>query len=175
MTFDDRVRALEPLGFTPRQTRFMVTVALHSGYCLRRQYSAFAGVAYGKNVCDFLDRLVERQLAQCFTQRADRGLIYHLQARALYRALGEDDNRNRRKASAALIARKIMVLDYVLAHSETQWLATEPDKVDLFAERCGVPRADLPQRVFPASKPGAADTTRYFTHKLPVAIAGDPP
>ena len=58
MTFEDRVRALEPLGFTPRQTRFMVTVALHSGYCLRRQYSAFAGVAYGKNVCDFLDRLV---------------------------------------------------------------------------------------------------------------------
>ena len=122
MTFEDRVRALEPLGFTPRQTRFMATVALHSGYCLRRQYSAFAGVAYGKNVCEFLETLVARQLAERFTQRADRGLIYHLHARAIYRALGEEDNRNRRNASAALIARKIMVLDFVLGHPDVEWL-----------------------------------------------------
>jgi hypothetical protein len=175
MTLDDRVRALEPFGFTPRQTRFLAIVALHSGYCLRRQYGAFAGVRYGKNVCDFLETLVEHRLAERFVQRADRGLIYHLQARAIYRALGEEDNRNRRDASAALIARRIMVLDYVLGHLELEWLATEPDKVDLFAERCGVPRADLPQRVFPASTPGGPGTTRYFTHKLPVAMAGDPP
>ena len=44
MTFDDRVRALEPLGFSERQTRFLVTVALHSGFCLRRHYMAFAGL-----------------------------------------------------------------------------------------------------------------------------------
>ena len=175
MTFEDRVRALEPLGFTTRQTRFIATVALHSGYCLRRQYSAFAGVAYGKNVCDFLETLVERQLAESFTQRADRGLIYHLQARGIYRALGEDDNRNRREASAALIARKIMVLDYVLGQPEIEWLATERDKVELFAERVGVPLTELPQRAFPSSKAGAAGTTRYFPHKLPVAVVGDPP
>jgi hypothetical protein len=175
MTFEDRVRALEPLGFTPRQTRFMATVALHSGYCLRRQYGAFAGVRYGKNVCDFLETLVERQLAERFTQRPDRGLIYHLQARAIYRALGQDENRNRREASAALIARKIMVLDYVLGHPELDWLATEADKVELFADRYDVPPADLPQQVFTASQPGRPGTTRYFTHKLPVAVAGDPP
>jgi hypothetical protein len=164
MTFDDRVRALEPFGFTPRQTRFIAAVALHSGYCLRRQYSAFAGVACGKNVSDFLDTLVARGLAERFTQRADRGLIYHLHARPIYRALGEDDNRNRRHASAALIARKIMVLDFVLGHPEVEGLASERDKVELFAERCGVSLANLPQRVFPASRPAAASTTRYFSH-----------
>jgi len=42
MTLDDRVHALASLGLTPRQTRFLVTAALHSGYCLRRQYLAFA-------------------------------------------------------------------------------------------------------------------------------------
>ena len=152
MTFDDRVRALEPLGFTPRQTRFIATVALHSGYCLRRQYSAFAGVACGKNVSDFLDTLVARRLAERFTQRADRGLIYHLHARSIYRALGQDHNRNRRNASAALIARKIMLLDFVLGHPEVEWMATERDKVEMFAERCGVPLADLPQRAFPAPR-----------------------
>jgi hypothetical protein len=175
MTFEDRVRALEPLGFTERQTRFIATVALHGGYCLRRQYATFAGVVYGKNVRDFLDTLVERQLAACGSQRADRGLIYHLHARAIYRAIGQDENRNRRTASAALIARKIMVLDYVLGHSELDWLATEADKVDLFADRCGVPQADLPQQTFVASRPDGPSTTRYFTHKLPIAMAGDPP
>jgi hypothetical protein len=36
-TIDARVRALDPWRLTPRQARFVVTVALHSGYCLRRQ------------------------------------------------------------------------------------------------------------------------------------------
>jgi hypothetical protein len=133
MTFDDRVRALEPLGFTPRQTRFIATVALHSGYCLRRQYGAFAGVRYGKNVCDFFETLVERQLAERFTQRPDRGLIYHLQARAIYRALGQDENRNRREASAAL-SRADHGARLRARHPELDWLATEADKVELFAE-----------------------------------------
>lgn len=182
MTFDDRVRALlDAFHVTPRQARFLATVALHGGYCLRRQYGAFAGIRYGKNVCHFLDSLVERQLAECFRQRADRGLIYHLHARALYRAIGDEHNRNRRQASAAQIARRLMILDHVLAHPDREWLATERDKVDRFVERYHVPRADLPQRRFPASTPGAASTTRYFLHKLPIALpqqsgtAGDVP
>jgi hypothetical protein len=150
-------------------------VALHSGYCLRRQYSAFAGIRYGKNVCAFLESLVARGLAERFTQRADRGHIYHLQARSLYRALGQDENRNRRTASAALIARKIMVLDYVLSHADIHWLSTEDEKVDLFATRYGVPPSDLPQRVFAASDTGTSSTTRYFLHKWPIAVTGDPP
>ena len=173
MTFEQRVQALEPLGFTPRQTRFIALVALHSGYCLRRQYAAFAGIRYGKNVCDFLETLVDRGLAERFTQRADRGLIYHLHARGVYRVLGQRDNRNRREASAALIARKIMVLDYVLLHAHMDWLATEEDKVDTFTSRYGIPRTDLPQRVYAASQ-GRALTIGYFTHKLPIAVAGDP-
>jgi hypothetical protein len=173
MTFEDRVRALEPLGFAERQTRFLVTVALHSGYCLPRQYAGFAGVQYGKNVSDFFDTLVGRQLLERLTFRADRGHVYHLHPRAIYRAIGQADNRNRRVGSAALIARKIMLLDYVLAHAEVDWIATETDKVDLFADRFGVPKTDLPQRTFTGAD--TAVTTRYFLDKLPVAVVGDPP
>jgi hypothetical protein len=175
MTFEDRVVALEPLGFTPRQTRFIVLVALHSGYCLRRQYATFAGIRYGKNVRDFLDDLVARGFAARFTQRADRGHLYHLHARSLYQALGQAENRNRRAASAALIARKIMVLDYVLSQPDVAWLGTEEEKVDLFAARYGVPMADLPQHVFGPSRTQRASATRYFLHKLPIAVIGDPP
>ena len=57
MTFDERVTALAPLGFTPRQTRFLVTAALHSGYCLRRQYQAFAGLSHGQSAQTGADQL----------------------------------------------------------------------------------------------------------------------
>ena len=174
MTLDDRVAALAPFGVTPRQARFLVIVALHSGYCLRRQYEAFAGLQYGKNVRDFLDGLVARQLAERFTGRADRGHIYHVHARRLYRALGQEDNRNRRSASAAQIARKVMGLDYVLRRPDVTWYATEDEKVDLFVTRFGVTRDQLPRRVFDSSA-GAPRTTRYFLHKLPIGVVGEPP
>ncbi|MCC7241565.1 MAG: hypothetical protein IT180_06545 [Acidobacteria bacterium] len=175
MTLDDRAGALEPFGFSPRQARFLAMAALHSGYCLRRQYAAYAGVRYGKNVRDFLDSLVDRRLAERFTVRADRGHVYHVCSRTVYRALGQEDNRNRREASAAAIARKVMLLDFVLAHSDVEWLATEADKLDLFADRFDVPRPDLPQRAYASSRPEGGPTVRFFPHKLPVAVVGDPP
>ena len=70
MTFDDRAQAVMALGFTDRQARFLVTVALHSGYCLRRQYEAFAGVRSGQNVRAFLDGLVTRGVAERCAGRA---------------------------------------------------------------------------------------------------------
>lgn len=175
MSFDDRVRALALLGFSERQTRFLVTVALHGGFCLRRQYMAFAGLTYGAGVRDFLDRLVTRKLASRFDFRRDRGHVYHLHASAIYDAIAQPDNRNRRTASAALIARKLMVLDYVLARQDRDWLATEEDKVALFTARFGVPPLDLPQRIYVDPGCGTPATTRYFIHKLPIVIREDPP
>src|SRR5689334_17295205 len=100
------------MSFTERQAQFLTLVGLHSGYCLRRQYATFTGIAYGKNVRDFLDDLVARQLARRLTFRRDRGHIYHLFSRSLYSAIQQQDNRNRRHASPALIARKLMLLDF---------------------------------------------------------------
>jgi hypothetical protein len=173
MTFDERVAALAPLGFTPRQTRFLVTAALHSGYCLRRQYLSFAGVRYGKNVCNFLETLVRRQLAHRFQYQPNRGHVYHLHAKALYRALAQRDNRNRRQVSAAVIARKLMLLDAVLTVPDAEWYATEEDKVALFTRERGIPLGDLPQRVYAPTHRRGPTTTRYFMHKLPVYLAPD--
>jgi hypothetical protein len=64
MTADQRVAALEGFGFYRAPSAVPGGVALHSGYCLRRQYEAFAGIQYGKNVRHFLDGLVERRLAE---------------------------------------------------------------------------------------------------------------
>ena len=45
-SLDERARGLDRFGFTPRQAKFVATVALHSGYCLRRQYAAFANLGF---------------------------------------------------------------------------------------------------------------------------------
>jgi hypothetical protein len=175
MTLDDRVRALTSLHLTPRQTRFVALVALHSGYCLRRQYLTFAGLQYGKNVREFLDGIVTRGLATRFAYRRDRGYLYHLSARSVYRAIDQEENRNRRHTSPALIARKLMVLDYVLGHHEREWYATEQDKVALFTARFDVAVGDLPHRVYTATDGVAGPTTRYFVQKLPIYLEGEPP
>jgi hypothetical protein len=175
MTFDERVRALALLGFSERQTRFLVTVALHGGFCLRRQYMTFAGLKYGAGVRDFLDRLVTRRLATRFDFRRDRGHVYHLHASAIYDPIGQPDNRNRRSASAALIARKLMLLDYVLGQPNVDWFATEDDKVQLFTNEFGVRPIELPQRVYVARLRDAPPTIRYFIHKLPIFMAKDSP
>jgi hypothetical protein len=175
MTFDQRVLALAPLRLTPRQTRFVVTVALHSGYCLRRQYMAFAGLHYGKVVREFLEHLVARRLAVRETCRADRGFLYHLHSRAIYRALDQEDNRNRRRASVAAIGRRLMLLDVVIAHADGEWYATEDDKVAFFTHRRGVPLADLPHQTYASFDAGSASTLRYFPHKWPICVTGEPP
>jgi hypothetical protein len=174
VTLDDRTRALEYLGFNARQTRFIATVALHGGHCLRRHYAQVAGLSYGAGVRGFLDRLVARGLARRQTFRRDRGHVYHLHHSHIYEALGEADNRNRRRASPAQIARKLMLLDYVLAASTWTWLATESDKVEYFTGG-GVPRWALPQRRYVGRglADGPASTTRYFVHKLPIGLRPD--
>jgi hypothetical protein len=53
MTFDERVQAVAKFGFTERQARFLVTVMLHAGVCVPRQYAMFGGTAYGRNVTKF--------------------------------------------------------------------------------------------------------------------------
>jgi len=63
MQFEERVRAIAEIGFTKRQARFMVTVMLHSGVCLQRQYAAFAGIVRGEKTRRFFAKLVRLRYA----------------------------------------------------------------------------------------------------------------
>ena len=55
-----RVQALNHLGFAERQREFLVTVMVHSGCFLERQYCAFTGTVRGQNSREFMARLVAR-------------------------------------------------------------------------------------------------------------------
>ncbi len=167
MTFEARVAALDFLRLSPRDTRFLVTVALHGGFCLRRHYAAFARAAAG-GTGQPLDRLVQRGLMTRARYRSNACFVYHLRAKRIYRVIAQQDNRNQRLSRPGLIARKLMLLDVVLSRPDVTWVATEQDKIAVFTERFGVPRSDLPHG------PTAAATSRSFGHKWPIALTNEP-
>src|SRR5581483_10456846 len=138
----------------------------------RRQYERFAGLHSGKSVRDFLDGLVTRKWATPTAPRPDRGYVYHLYSRPLYRALGAEHSRNRRPTDPAQITRKLMLLDYVLSRPDVRWYATEEDKVQLFTDTFAVPTIALPRRLYTSAE-GAATTGRYFIDRLPIGISRD--
>jgi hypothetical protein len=142
MESQDRIAAVGRLGFTERQARFLVLVMRHSGVCLLRQYSAFAGIVHGQKTRNFFAKLVGRRFATAHACRHNRGRIYHVQHKALYRAIGETDSRLRRPLSADRIVNGLATLDALLAHPDVEWLVTAADK----AQRMCVAVASLQHR-----------------------------
>jgi hypothetical protein len=167
MTFDDRVQAAAKFGFTERQARFLVTVMLHSGVCLPRQYAAFAGRAYGHTASDFFARLVSRRHASASECLHNRARVYHVHHRPLYRAIGEPEIAHRRPLAASRVVERLMLLDTVLDSPETVWLATTEEKLATLTTLTGIPQDRLPQApVFNAS----SRTVRLFPDRLPIGI-----
>src|SRR5690349_4621481 len=120
----DRCQALEMLGYTARQAQFLVLVALHGGHFLRRHYVAFPGRGHGLAAVRFLAQCVARDHVRVWPY-GRHGHVFHLFARPLYAAIGEEDNRNRRSAEWDAVIRKLMTLDFVLAHPAARFLSTE--------------------------------------------------
>ena len=176
MTDPERTSALRELGYTSQEAAFLSLVALHGGYFIRRQYQQFAGYR-GR----FEERLLRR--AESFghirsTIFSNRTEVYHVFARAIYRAIGDEDNRNRRPRPAFSIKAKLMALDFVLAHPAAQFLATEREKLEYFCGKRAVDRALLPGKTYSANSP-SGETRRYFIEKYPIFLDcvadGSPP
>ena len=82
---DNRVNSVAAFGFTDRQARFLVTVMLHSGVFIGRQYCAFAGITHGQKVHDFVEKLLAKRFATATTfGRQQRARIFHVQYKPLY-------------------------------------------------------------------------------------------
>ena len=132
-TFDSvsvsRVSALGDFGFTPRQREFLVTVMVHSGCFLERQYCAFTGTVRGQNSREFVARLVARGLARVIEPGpVRRGRLYHVHHKPLYEAIGQPDDRNRRLHTIGRMVERVVFLDAVLSDRRCWWLSPEADK-----------------------------------------------
>ena len=107
---------LADFGLTQRQREFLVTVMLHSGSFLERQYCAFSGTARGQNSREFIARLVAGGFARAIQPGpVRRGRLYHVHHKPLYEAIGQPDNRNRRLQSIGRMVERVMILDAVLS------------------------------------------------------------
>jgi hypothetical protein len=81
-------------GLTGRQTRFLVTVMLHAGVFVGRQYAGLAGITHGQKVHDFIEKLLARRLVTPIELgRTGRTRIFHVHHKPLYAAISEPDNR----------------------------------------------------------------------------------
>ena len=87
-------------------------------------------------------------------------------ASAIYRALGVENIRHRRKASKPVVMRRLLSLDFVLEHPGMNWLPAEQEKVEFF-EKLGLPRRLIPRRIYYGV---AGNQKRYFALKLPLAV-----
>ena len=166
----DRVQAVVASGFTERQARFLVTVMLHSGVCLGRQYCAQRGVARGQTQQNFFAGLTARRLATRYPTTHRRAHLYHVHGKRLYRAIGEPDNRHRKPTAVARAIERLMVLDAVLASPNLRWLGTERDKVAYFTTATSLRADELPHLTFGVE---GARQVRYFPDKLPIGVTGD--
>ena len=127
-----RVSALRDYGLTQRQREFLVTVMVHSGCFLERQYCEFTGTVRGQNSREFVARLVARGFARAIEPGpVRRGRLYHVHHKPLYEAIGQADNRNRRLRTIGRMVERVMILDAVLGDRRCWWLSPECDKRSL--------------------------------------------
>jgi hypothetical protein len=162
------VERLFRLGYTAQEAQFIYLVAIHSGYFTRRQFLRFAHATKGKQSQTLLDKLLlENHGTTHSYQLGER--VYHVFARKIFKAIGHENLRTRRKHQLDYIKTRLMALDFVLSNPSFEYLVTESDKVDFFAERMHVQRSCLPSRTY-SSHASAKTTTRYFVDRFPLYI-----
>ena len=162
-----RDRKLEPLGWTGQDAEWIALVRLHSGIFTRAQFCDYFDTE-SKRAHRFVKSLVERRAAV-----ENENFMFvggarpcRISSNAIYRALGVENIRHRRKASNPVIMRRLLSLDFVLEHPGMNWLPAEPEKVEFF-EKLGLPRRLIPRRIYYGV---AGNQKRYFALKLPLAV-----
>jgi hypothetical protein len=145
----------------------------HAGVFVGRQYAAFAGITHGQKVHDFIETLLVRRFATSIELgTTGRTRIIHVHYKPLYAAIGEPDNRNRRRVTIDRTIHRLMILDAVLADGSVNWLGSEREKRCYFKERLSDTLRDneYPRLVF-GQPPDV--TIRYFADKLPIGYEPD--
>ena len=164
----DRAAALAALGWTGDDAEWLAFVCLHSGAFLRSQYLNFIGSLHPSAASRFIDRCASIAVEEAWNGTPLK--LCRITARPVYRALGAEHIRHRRRPSATgLLLRRLLAFDFVVDHADRPWLPTEDEKVAMLTA-VGVPKAALPRRVYTAKDGRGKGQTRYFVHKLPVAL-----
>ena len=142
----DRTAAVQALGWSQADAEWLALVCLHSGVFTRHQYRGW----YHRDkhaASRFVQRLTDAGVARehPLPDRRSPERFCHVFGRSLYRALGMEHAHERRLGSTALLWRRLLTLDCLLAYPDGNWLATRAEKLQYFLER-GFDEEELPQR-----------------------------
>jgi hypothetical protein len=169
MTFNDQdIAAIQTLGYTLDEARFLYLVAVHSGYFVPRQFLTFSGSKRGQRSNNLVTKLESRGHAT-WREYYRTGGVYHLFSRTLYRYMGKENLRNRRRHSLEFIRTRLLLLDFILGNLGFNYLETEPEKVAFFCDVLGVPRKVLPGKAYDGG-PRSEPTLCYFVDKFPLFL-----
>jgi hypothetical protein len=165
----EHIRAIQCLGYSDDEARFLYIVANHSGYFVPRQFIAFTGSSWGKRSQLFTDKL-ERRGHVTWREYQDMGGVYHLFSKTLYCQIDRENLRNRRRHSTEFIRTRLLLLDFVLANQAYDYFESEDDKLRFFCDELSIPKKALPVKAYEgASTP--EPTLRYFVDKFPLFLA----
>ncbi|MGH9451062.1 MAG: hypothetical protein ACRD11_11050 [Terriglobia bacterium] len=164
----DDLAAIQRLGYTETEARFLYLVATHSGYFTLHHFHAFTRYSKGCLVHRLTTRAIDRRHIRA-AEYARKTHVYNLYARRFYGAIDKENLRNRRRQSNELMHTRLLILDFVLAHPDESYLETEADKVAYFHEELDVPLPVLPGRIYRGLK-STGNTKRYFVDRFPVFI-----
>lgn len=167
-----KIDAIQALGYSEAESRFLYLVATHSGYFVARQFLGFTGAHWGKRTTLFWSKLQASRHAQIH-RFAQGGAVYHLFSRAIYRQIGHENLRNRRDHEYEYVRTRIAMLDFVLGNLDNQYLETEPEKVAYFCSELNIPAHDLPSKSY-AGRYMVKPTFRYFVDRTPIFFSPEP-
>jgi hypothetical protein len=160
--------AIQSLGYTPEEARFLYIVATHSGYFQPRQYVASNKLTWGRRVQRLTDKLESRGLVT-WREYQDMGGVYHLSSKTLYHQIEKTDLRNRRRHSTEYIRTRLLLLDFILENPQHEYFESETDKLAYFCSQRAIPKDVLPVKRYEAAS-GAPPTLRYFVDKFPLFL-----
>ena len=161
-----REQALGPLGWTGRKAEWIALVCLHSGVFTRAQFCHYFNTQR-MTALRFVKALIDRKEAveSEWPVVTGGGKSCRISSKPIYRALGVENIRHRRKANRSVVMRRLLSFDFVLEHPGLNWLPTEGEKVE-FIEGLGVHSNLIPRRIYYGA---VRAQKRYFALKLPVA------
>jgi hypothetical protein len=166
MNLEHAIQTISSRGFTDRQARFLVLVARHSGVCVMRQYSTFAGIVFGQKTRTFFAKLVRARFVSTYDCAHNRARVYHVRHRATYEAIGEPDSRLRRPPGVPRALERLMLLDAILENPDSIWMSSSAEKVDYLSSR-GISLDDAPHLVI---RQGDQRHVCYFPDRLPIGV-----
>lgn len=161
------VRRLQSMGYNESESRFLYLVATHSGYFVAGQFVAFRAQHKGCMLDRFIARLLDSKHARAIQYGRIR--VFNLYSRQIYGELEKDNLRNRRQLSDELIHTRLLILDFVLAQPDLDYLETESAKLAYFQGELNIPLSVVPGHLYVGLKP-LATTKRYFVDRFPMFL-----